>query len=95
MLQRFSYVLKSGHPLLSHDEYLICSFKELLVSEFQVDVSVAVYLNSIIPFLRLLGNEDMEVERRTGHNGLCYCGRFDAAVRYRFFFHDSMFYRFL
>ncbi|VDK88408.1 unnamed protein product [Onchocerca ochengi] len=49
----------------------------------KVDISVANYLNSVLPILRTLNNKNMELERPTSHHGLCYSGRFDAAVTYK------------
>uniref|UniRef100_A0A915Q5N3 Mitochondrial genome maintenance exonuclease 1 n=1 Tax=Setaria digitata TaxID=48799 RepID=A0A915Q5N3_9BILA len=54
---------------------------ELIISE--VDSSVASYLNSVLPVLRRLGDKTIELERRTSHHGLCYNGRFDAAITYK------------
>ncbi|EFO23629.2 hypothetical protein LOAG_04860 [Loa loa] len=49
----------------------------------EVDSSVASYLTSVLPVLRTLGDKNMELERPTRHHGLCYSGRFDAAVTYK------------
>uniref|UniRef100_A0A0R3RX87 PDDEXK_1 domain-containing protein n=1 Tax=Elaeophora elaphi TaxID=1147741 RepID=A0A0R3RX87_9BILA len=55
---------------------------EQMTSEV-IDSSVASYLNSVIPVLRTLNSKNMELERPTNHHGLCYSGRFDAAVTYK------------
>lgn len=63
---------------------LIFFFFLLHDRNFQVDSSVASYLSSVLPVLRMIGNKNMELERPTSHHGLCYSGRFDAAVTYKF-----------